>query len=835
MATLAEQWDMDVDPKLKGLNPDLADRVQQAQDAYRTKYGKELPITSGFRTTEQQAQLASKPNPYPVAKAGTSLHEKGDAIDIGKNVPNEFLQQFGLHRPLGAKDPVHTTLMPQKTASFADLWESTPEPTGEVTKQPSAQSSEQPKTAKTILETAFDLKKQVPGFLASTADVLASAPSAIASTAGYVVPRALGGISRLLGGRAESQLTPEEITQGASRVGGQLAQPVGRATGLAETEGYKQALPTQILETVGKYIGDSAEKISAKTGIPVQDVEAAFSTLGIVAGAVAPKIVKGFKQAKAELTPAGQQMQAQFEAKQGKVGSVGAASMEANPYANTITGEEKVRGEFPQVKLSKTPADVPVGEQQTRSQIVQEILGEGAPVRSGVITGNENVLRNEYTKAKLPDPTPESDILKRQIANEQIALSDYAKQRVEATGASPTLINEEQRGQRINDVFHDVSKGDETPTSLTGYLNQSKKQIYDSAYAKMGDNPIKSSNTDSFFGNAQQRATAETEGTLNVLDGAKKKIELAKTVGFELPDGKIAPAGSVAAFDAVRKSMNAGWSPEKANTIRKVNQAIDKDIASVADPALYKLGDKIHQIEKTIFSSKGIKSLFGELDANGVITSATPLEKITAKLNNLPKDQWRHVRDTLNDLANGRIRGVPEGIPAVPPELMQSAKAAVAEIDGALAREVYKAGASKVGEWNQNSANNVMNSVVGEKILETFPPSEIQKFHNLNYGGYLMPGIHQYEGAGLHVRRVQGIIEGNLGKIGASSGGAAGGAVAGPVGGAVGAYIGGQLGVKGAQLMEKSALKKSAQQLEAEMKRNTELSKTNLEDIGKKK
>ena len=834
MATLAEQWDTDVDPKLKGLNPDLADRVQQAQQAYRTKYGKELPITSGFRTTEQQAQLASKPNPYPVAKAGTSLHEKGDAIDIGKNVPDEFLQQFGLHRPLGAKDPVHTTLMPQKTSSFADLWESTPEPTVEGQKAPSAQSSDQPKTAKTTLETAFDLKKQLPGFLASTADVLASAPSAIAGTVGYVVPRALGGISRMLGGRAESQLTPEEITQGAQRVAGQLAQPVGRATGLAESEGYKQALPTQILETVGKYIGDSAEKISAKTGIPVQDVEAAFGTLGIAGGVVAPKIVKGFKQAKAELTPAGQQMQAQFEAKQGKTGSVGAASMEANPYQNTITGEEKVRGEFPQVKLSKTPADVPLAEQQTRSKIVQEILGEGSPVRSGVITGNENALRNEYTKAKLPEPTPESDILKRQIANEQIALSDYAKQRVEATGASPTLINEEQRGQRINDVFHDVSKGDETPTSLTGYLNQSKKQIYDSAYAKMGDNPIKTTNTDSFFGNAQQRATAETEGTLNVLDGAKKKIELAKTIGFELPDGKIAPAGSVAAFDAVRKSMNAGWSPEKANTIRKVNQAIDKDIASVADPALYKLGDKIHQIEKTIFSSKGIKSLFGELDANGVITSATPLEKITAKLNNLPKDQWRHVRDTLNDLANGRIRGVPEGIPPVPPELMQSAKAAVAEIDGALAREVYKAGASKVGEWNQNSANNVMNSVVGEKILETFPPSEIQKFHNLNYGGYLMPGIHQYEGAGLHVRRVQGIIEGNLGKIGASSGGAAGGAVAGPVGGAVGAYIGGQLGVKGAQMIEKTALKKSAQQLEAEMKRNSELSKTKLQDIGKK-
>ena len=56
----------------------------------------------------------------------------------------------------------------------------------------------------------------------------------------------------------------------------------------------------------------------------------------------------------------------------------------------------------------------------------------------------------------------------------------------------------------------------------------------------------------------------------------------------------------------------------------------------------------------------------------------------------MPKDQWRHIRDTLNELARGRIRNAPEGMPPIPPELMQSAKAAVAEIDGALAREVQK-------------------------------------------------------------------------------------------------------------------------------------------------
>ena len=46
-----------------------------------------------------------------------------------------------------------------------------------------------------------------------------------------------------------------------------------------------------------------------------------------------------------------------------------------------------------------------------------------------------------------------------------------------------------------------------------------------------------------------------------------------------------------------------------------------------------------------------------------------------------------------------------------------------------------------------------MNSVVGQKILETFPPGEIQKFHTLNYAGQLMPGIHGYEGAALQARK----------------------------------------------------------------------------------
>ena len=479
-----------------------------------------------------------------------------------------------------------------------------------------------------------------------------------------------------------------------------------------------------------------------------------------------------------------------------------------------------MRGQFPQIKLSKTPNDVPVNEQMLRSQAIQEVMPE-VGVRPGVVTGNENLLRNEHTKAKLD--TPEGQMFKQQIANEQIALSKYAEDRVNATGASSRLINDEQRGGRINDVMFGTSQDDLASSSLTGYLNQAKKEIYDSAYSKVGNNKINTSHADTLFIDPQIRATFRADGTLDVLKGAKDLIELAKTVGFKLPDGTIAPPGSVAAFDAVRKSMNKLWKPEKANAIREINQAIDKDIAAVADPALYKLGDKVHQVEKTIFGSNGIKNLFGEVDANGV-KSTTPLEKIPSKLNNLPKDQWRHIRDTLDELANGRVRGAPEGLPPVPPELQQAAAAARAEIDGALAREVQKAGSDKMGVWNQNSANKTMNSLVGEKILETFPPDEVRRFHLLNTVGQIVPGIHAYEGAALQARRV-GMIEGNLPKLGAGAGAAIGGFVGEVPGAAAGTYLGQQAGAKYAARMEQQALDKAAKKAQKEMEKAKALGK----------
>lgn len=665
------------------------------------------------------------------------------------------------------------------------------------------------------------------------------AAGAIDTAYGAIVPTAYGAVMQAMARPGTTPQRAEEIGQAAAA---SIDKPLGKAMGITGSEAYQKPLggiTEPIAQQVNKMfnvLGMTPEQISEKTGIAPQDIRnmvvigsAAIPQALREAAPVVSQVAKPIREAAKELeiVRPGQltkeQMQAQFEAAQGKVpaGSVGAAAAQNNPYFGKITGEETVRGQFPQVKLSKTPNDVPMNEQMLRSQIAQEIM-PGAGVRPGVVTGNENLLRNEYTKAKLD--TDEGRLFKQQIANEQAALSKYAEERVNATGASRSLINDEQRGGRINDVIYGANADDILPGSIMGYLNQAKKQVYDSAFQKVGNNQIKTSHVDDLLKNPQWAAGLKIKGVEGVQSAAKDYLNLAKTVGFEDINGVMHPPGSVAAYDAVRKAINADWTPQNANAIRRVNQAIDKDIAAVADPALYKLGDRIHEAEKTLLGSKGIKTLFGEVDKNGVLTSSTPLEKIPSKLNNLPKDQWRHIRDTLNDLANGRVRGAPEGMPPVPPELMQSAKAAVAEIDGALAREVQKAGGSKMGEWNQNSANNVMNSVVGQKILETFPPNEIQKFHTLNYAGHLMPGIHGYEGAALQARRV-GLIERSLPGIGAAAGGAVGGFLGEVPGAAVGTFLGREAGARRQAKQEAKAAEKAAQQAEKEMQEAAKLGK----------
>lgn len=484
---------------------------------------------------------------------------------------------------------------------------------------------------------------------------------------------------------------------------------------------------------------------------------------------------------------------------------VGAASSDLNPYAG-LTGEETARGgssSFPQVKVAKNSGDVPDAEQAVRAQIANEILGpDNDAVRTGVVTGNEDTLRGEYTLAKNPDNTPAQIALRDQIAREQQALSTYAQARIDATGANPSLINNEQRGQMINDAIH----GD---GGLNDYFQQAKQQIYDQARQESGDNPIQTSHVDALLNDPQFQAEAERSGNSRVVSGVTRMIDLARNTGFRDPfSGEVTSPGSVAAWDAVRKSNNADWNENNARTLSSINRAIDQDIASAAGSDAYKLGDAIHQAQQNITGARGFKQVFGNADSNGV-KSGVALEQIPTRLNNMPLDQWRHVYNTLDDLSRGQISGAPSGMPPVPQELQQMAAAAKNEVSGSLAREVYEQGAGKAGTWNQNSVNKTLNSVVGQKILETYPPDEVQRFHALNYGGQIMPGVHSYEGAALQKARVDnpGFIE----KYGPGGAYVAGASVGGPVGGWAAEKVanklttkmkGGRLSSQGNQLLD---------------------------------
>lgn len=657
--------------------------------------------------------------------------------------------------------------------------------------------------------------KQFGQAAAGLADTVLSAPGAAAQAADYAVRRAAG-------------QNPEQAQGSSQGDFGGASHPVGNLFGVTNTPGYQNEASQRAQRAVGGVIGQGVNSVANATGLPMQDVANMAGSLSLAV----PGVVKGvgrFAGDAAEATAA-DELASHAPAPTAPVGppmqprgfggaSVGSAAASANPYP-VLTGEDNARGAFPQVKTSKIAQDVTPQEQGIRAGIVNRIMGDDAgAVRTGVITGNENTLRDEVAAANSPNPTPATLAMKQQLAAEQNALANFAQERISDTGASPNILTNEERGRVINDAIYGQDD------SLSSYLKSAKQSIYDQARATAGDNPIQTTHVDTLFADPQFQAGVRLRGNDGALSGAQDLINLARTTGFRDPvSGEMYAPNSVAAWDAVRKSLNSNWSPANAGTIREINGAIDQDIAATGGQEMYKLGDRIHQVEKTLLDSRGIGSVLGDYDANGVKTGPA-LENIPARLNSMPLDQWQHIRDTLDSLSRGQISGAPDGMPPVPPEVQQSAAAARAEMDGALARAVYEAGAAKAGVWNQNAVNKVLNSSVGQKITRNFSPDQIEDFHTLNYGGQIMPGVHSYEGAANQLTRLNrpGFIERFAPATGESIGAAIGSAVPIPGAGFVGRAVGERMGTKLSNIAGGRRAQEQARAVTGEMRENARL------------
>ena len=106
--------------EFKKTDPALSSAFQKADEAWFEKTGQHIPVTSASRSREKQKEIFNRfkkgekgiympvnPDDYPEKEM---FHT--DALDIPENIPESFLNQFGIHRPLGKADPVHAKLMP---------------------------------------------------------------------------------------------------------------------------------------------------------------------------------------------------------------------------------------------------------------------------------------------------------------------------------------------------------------------------------------------------------------------------------------------------------------------------------------------------------------------------------------------------------------------------------------------------------------------------------------------------------------------------------------------------------------------------------------------------
>ena len=94
-----------------GLTPAMIAAIGRAE----ALLGQPIPIVSGWRSRAQQQRLWDNraANPYPVARPGTSNHERGIAIDVARGfVPQlrRVAAAAGLCFPLPVTDPVHFEL-----------------------------------------------------------------------------------------------------------------------------------------------------------------------------------------------------------------------------------------------------------------------------------------------------------------------------------------------------------------------------------------------------------------------------------------------------------------------------------------------------------------------------------------------------------------------------------------------------------------------------------------------------------------------------------------------------------------------------------------------------
>lgn len=283
-ATKAPAQQPQTGPNLTGLDSGLMQRLEEARAEYRRLYGREMPITSGVRTRAEQQRLfeeakRGKPGVFmpinPADHPGREMFHT-DAVDISTDVPESFLNRFGIHRPMGKKDPVHAVLMPQPAAPASQA--TNVMGMNENLLNPSAIDA-------AVKDAVTTVPTKVKGKSGKFLSDLGASTAALADTLYSPIP-ALAGMVTYAGARTVQ--SPEEAAKTQQKVTGALDRPFGKTFGVTEAPAYKGEASQQITEFISENMSKGADWISRQTGMPKADVEY-YMGLGTVA---APGLAK---------------------------------------------------------------------------------------------------------------------------------------------------------------------------------------------------------------------------------------------------------------------------------------------------------------------------------------------------------------------------------------------------------------------------------------------------------------------------------------------------------------------------------------------------------------
>jgi len=784
---------------LQGLDPDLSMRLSQAQDAYKERYGKELPITSGVRSKSEQQKLfdAKKSNPNLVAVPGTSKHETGNAIDISSSVPDSFLNEFGLHRPFGAKDRVHTQVMPnapeltQNSATndnsgfqidINDINQSV----SNAYKAKNQGAVPEPTVGGFLKEYGKDIGRGTAGLLDTTVGGIIPA---VTGTIGYSVARVAGH-------------SPEEAKYASEKIADVTSQPFGKAFGVTNEPAYQNEPVSQLFKNIGKSIQDVSKSISEKTGAPAQDIENIINIglLGapelaktapvkaitrpiaeeakMIGGAIkqAAKPIISKVQDKLSKGVSAEQAQAQFEAKGGK-------STEAIPESQEKLGTAKPVPEdspYSEIKYSKN--DLPYEEQQARAQTLAKVLGSDHAADMMAVSGNGKARATNYQLSKTD--TPQGNFLKERFDEEARRLNDFAEKRIEDTGGTAGLDESSvyKRGHTILDPL----KG------LDDYFNEKTRQIYAQRDAIAKDIPVLAENIKNVLND--ESLTLMNTDSIGLANAAKARLQ---KLGMMDKEGNLLPTNAEKA-ENFRKFVNENWDPKNRNLHKNLKEAVDQDVLANIDQStpLYQDARALYALRKnTLDNPKGISNILEAEGPNG-INRKVDIEKIAPNIINMPVEQFTHVINTLKNM---------------PPELQPRADRAIGEIKAQFANNVAEL-VNKSAK-NPNALTKYLNGNK-EVMSRVFSPEEMQNFRDLHNAAQILKTDTGYPGAAAQKINIDQKLMGKIGSYALGKAAAtAGNAIAGPVGAIVADQALGKLSArraaKLAQKAENESMKKA--------------------------